>query len=324
MSARAATTGRLGLVAVAALAVGCTRPRTEAVIVVQTAGVRIPDDVAALRVQVADHKPGGDDMSINDLVYKQDVVLCHAGLGAGCYDVPVTASLYPGKRQPNDSVRVQIDALARNGDTVISDAALFTFADGQRLRLDFVLYANCLGNQDCALRDQVCGPDDRCVDLKPVPLGNKPDLAPLPPPDLAPPPRDLAGVPPGADLAQSPPDLTPAGDMAGCDTVSCGPGMVCVAGGCVSCGFLGDPCCDTGVCNSSNLRCDGTNCIQCGTPPYLCCAGNVCFGSMCNTGTGFCEPMAPPDMSMMPPDMSMAPPDMSSDDMRKGTSLDLL
>jgi hypothetical protein len=307
--------GRLAIVALAALAVGCTRPRTEAVIVVQTAGVRIPIDVEKLHVQVADHQPGGEGPALNDPVYEQDVVLCHEGLDVGCYDVPVTAALFPGKQRPNDSVRVQIDAIGNDGKLVISDAALFTFADGQRLRLDFVLYANCLGNVECALRDQACGPDDQCVDLTPAPLGGKPDLGAIAVPDLAVPPPDLSGLPPGADLAEAPPDLTPAVDMAGCASVTCDMGTTCVAGSCVSCGGLGQPCCASGPqCASGNAICNGTLCIHCGAPAELCCAGNVCFGgSQCNTSVDQCQ-FPPPDM-MSVPDMTQLDMDMSDMDM---------
>ena len=304
---------QLVICAMAALAVGCTRPRTEAVIVVHTYGVRIPLDVEKLHVQVADHRVTGDDLTINDAVYDQDVVLCHEGLGVGCYDVPVTAALYPGKHQPNDTVRVQIDAINTSGKPVISDAALFTFAEGQRLRLDFVLYANCLGNIACAERDQVCGPDDQCVDATTGPLGDKPDLSAIAMPDLSvdQTPPDLSGVPPGSDLAQSPPDLISTIDMAGCDSVSCGPNMTCYAGQCQPCGGVNQLCCGTSMtCSAGNLVCDGTRCVQCGTPPELCCAGNTCFSGSCTPIVDHCnytQDMAqppPPDMTQ-PFDMSM-------------------
>jgi uncharacterized membrane protein YgcG len=172
---------RPAVVLVAALALGgCTKPRTEAVIVVDTAGVRIPIDVEKIHFKVADRAVGGDDT-----VFDADVVMCHDQLSTGCYNVPLSAALFPGKMRPSDSVRVEVDALGAGGKLVIADAALFTFAEGQSLRLDFVLYANCLGNVDCAVRDQACGPDDMCMTINPTPLHGEPDLGLHAPVDMA-------------------------------------------------------------------------------------------------------------------------------------------
>jgi hypothetical protein len=169
------------LIVVAALALGgCTKARTEAVIVVDTAGVRIPADVEKIHFIVADRAVGGDD-----IVFDSDVVMCHDQLSVGCYNVPLSAALFPGKMRPSDSVRVEVDAIGAGGKLVIADAALFTFAEGQSLRLDFVLYANCLGNTDCAKRDQACGPDDMCMMLNPTPLHGEPDLGLHAPVDMA-------------------------------------------------------------------------------------------------------------------------------------------
>lgn len=172
------TTRALALVTLLA-AVGCTKHQTEMILVITTEGVRIPDDVHSLHLHVADRQGSGDDP-----VYDADVALCNPTLTTTCYDLPVTAVLYPGPSRGNDSVRVQVTANGATGP-VIDDAALFTFASEQSLRLDFVLYANCLGNVECAKRDQACGPLDTCIDLKPGP-GNGPlDLAMPGPPDLA-------------------------------------------------------------------------------------------------------------------------------------------
>ena len=141
------------------------------ILVITTEGVRIPEDVhkVHLTVQIASR-------SLDDTVYDADVELCNPTLTTGCYDIPVTAALFPGKSRGSDSVRVQVDAIGGNG-TVIADAALFTFAKEQSLRLDFVLYANCLGNVECAERDQACGPLDTCIDLKPGQTNGPLDLA---------------------------------------------------------------------------------------------------------------------------------------------------
>lgn len=151
----------------------CTKARTETVIVVDTNGVRIPQDVAKLHFTVADRQSGGSD----DIVFDADVVMCHDTLMTSCYNVPVSAALFPGKMRPQDSVRVEVDAVNPNGAVVTADAALFTFAEGQSERLDFVLWANCIGVTDCAVRNQACGPDGMCTMLSPTPFHGATDLA---------------------------------------------------------------------------------------------------------------------------------------------------
>jgi hypothetical protein len=304
------------LVAVAAAcglvaAGGCSKHQTEMILVIMTEGVRVPEDVHKVHLTVADRQG-----SLDDTVYDADVELCNPMLSAGCYDIPVTAVLFPGKAHGTDSVRVQVDAIG-GGGTVIADAALFTFADQESLRLDFVLYANCLGNVECAARDQACGPLDTCIDLKPGQTNGPLDLAlPRGTMDMSIPPLpdmtmvDLAG----ADLTTVPADLTQALlDMAGCTGVICDMGEQCIAGQCHPCGAPGDTCCAAPqqACSVSNTECNGSICIHCGGDGELCCTMTVpacqfpdnCVGNMCQM---------PPldDMSMMQSDMSMMPSDM--------------
>jgi hypothetical protein len=322
---------RAVVVALAALAAaGCHKARTEAVVVVQTAGVRIPDDVASIRLLVEDRASTGDDP-----LYDHTVPLCTATLTTGCYQLPLSAVLFPGAKQGSDSVRVEVDAVSQTGVTVTADAALFTFAAGESLRLDFVLYQNCIGVTNCAARDQACGSDAMCAPVPIVPFQGEPDLGNggVPPssdmavsgtgPDMTVPP------PPGSDLSAPPPDLTSSLDMSGCTGVLCPPMMTCVAGGCVSCGGMGDPCCGLsgpsrggggpshvrsggtpmagggpGTCNPG-FACDGTTCVPCGAPNALCCmppAPPCNFGGC--LGNGYCPQMMPPplmDMTMIHP-----------------------
>jgi hypothetical protein len=161
----------LALAAAVAAVTGCTEHQTEMILVITAEGVRIPEDVHKVHLTVADRQGGNDDT-----VYDADVELCTPTLSAACYNMPVTAALFPGKSHGSDSVRVQVTAIGGNGP-VIDDAALFTFADKQSLRLDFVLYANCLGNVECAKRDQACGPLDSCIDLHTGDANNGLDLA---------------------------------------------------------------------------------------------------------------------------------------------------
>jgi hypothetical protein len=171
------------------------------VVVVQTEGVRVPEDVAQIRVLVADREASGDSA-----VYDQTVPLCTPTLTSNCYTLPLSAVLHPGAKQPNDTVRVQIDALSRSGAVVTASAALFSFSPKQSLRLDFVLYAACIGVVSCAERNQACGPDAMCTTLTPVKLDGEPDLGATGgdggAADLSLPGEigDLA-APPGSDLA---------------------------------------------------------------------------------------------------------------------------
>ncbi|MGZ3439289.1 MAG: hypothetical protein ACXVDD_07225 [Polyangia bacterium] len=307
-----------GLVAAA----GCTKHQTEMILVIMTEGVRVPEDVHKVHLTVADRQ-----MSLDDTVYDADVELCNPMLTTGCYDLPVTAVLFPGKARGGDSVRVQVDAIG-GGGTVIANAALFTFADEQSLRLDFVLYANCLGNVECAKRDQACGPLDTCIDLKPGQTNGPLDLAqPRGPVDMTiPPPPDMTMVDlAGADLTTVPADLTTTLDLAGCTGVVCDMGEQCVAGQCQPCGGQGDPCCfgptarppnwpnaggagGMGTCTATNNVCNGSICVRCGSDGDLCCSTvpscifpDNCVGNICQ--------MPPADMSMMPMDM-FTPGDM--------------
>jgi hypothetical protein len=245
----------------------------------------------------------------------------------------VTAALFPGKTHGGDSVRVQVDAVGAGG-IVIADAALFTFADEQSLRLDFVLYGNCLGNVECAKRDQACGPLDTCIDIKPGPAGNGPldialpkgpeDMSVVAPPDLT--IVDLAG----ADLTQIPPDLTSnPPDMVGCTGVMCDMGEQCIGGQCVACGGLGQMCCfgpvppppgkshpnaggtggtGTGTCLATNNECNGSICVHCGGDGELCCTQktpacdnlDVCVANICQMPPVFDMSFSDMSMSMMP------------------------
>lgn len=314
----------LATAAVAAIAVagGCTKHQTETILVITTEGVRIPDDVHKLHLKVADRTP-----ALDDTVYEQDVELCTPTLSTGCYDLPVTAALFPGKTHGGDSVRVEVDAVGQGG-VVIANAALFTFADEQSLRLDFVLYGNCLGNVECAKRDQACGPLDTCIDIKPGPAGNGPlDIAlPKGPEDMSMSlPADLTLVDlAGADLTQIPPDLTSMPpDMTGCTGVVCDMGEQCIGGQCMPCGTLGQTCCfgpvapppgtshpnaggtaGGGTCMATNTECNGSICVNCGGDGQLCCSQQTpaCNGlDVCLNNT--CQMPPPNDMSF--PDMSM-------------------
>lgn len=286
--------GRLLWLLAALLLCGCTKPRTEVVVVVTTDGVRIPDDVDQIQLRVA------DTTDLANPTFEKSFRLCGAGTSGDCLGLPLDFTLIPGAKHPEHSTRVQLTA-RRGGSPVIDDAAIFTFAPEQSLRLDFVLYANCLGNVDCAARDQACGRDDHCQPIMPTPIHGEPDLATPPPADLAV-GRDLAV---GADLALGP-DLTPPHDLAGCVPMcgttyhcgpdpancfsdpnycgTCAPGNNCMPGigsaMCVACGGTSQPCCMTNPsCSGTYAYCQGATgtCQPCGSASgQVCCPGMVC------------------------------------------------
>jgi hypothetical protein len=315
---RATTLAALALVATV-LVGGCTKARTEAVVVVTTDGVRVPDDIDALDLVVA------DTADLTNPVFQKSFRICGGDVASDCFSLPLNFTLIPGAHHDHSS-RVQITA-TRHAAPEIDDAAIFTFAEGVSLRLDFVLYANCLGNVECAKRDQACGPLDTCIDLKPGNANGGLDIAlPRGPEDMSMPlPPDMTMVDlKGADLTMTPADLVSTLDLAGCASVTCDMGEQCVAGMCQPCGFLGDPCCfgpiappphpnagggtGSGMCIPTNTVCAGGMCVNCGGDGEPCCTMQLpeCNGiDVCTMGT--CQP--PPDMSM-PNDMSLTVSDM--------------
>src|SRR6185312_13456984 len=142
-------------------------------------------------------------------IFQRGFQLCGGAVTDGCLTLPLDFTLVPGAHRDHSS-RVQVTA-TRGGLPVIDDGAIFTFAEGVSLRLDFVLYGNCLGNVDCAARDQACGPDATCQAVPATPISGDPDLAVTP--DLAVAPADLGVT---ADLAvATPADLGMPADLAG-------------------------------------------------------------------------------------------------------------
>jgi hypothetical protein len=205
-------------------------------------------------------------------------------------------TLIPGTQTPSDSTRIAVAARRGQIDR-IDDAAVFTFTPGQSVRLDFVLYGNCLDKVDCADINQVCGPNRICGPIHPVPFHGEPDLAQGRPSDLGAPdasvgdlamsPSDLAN----RDLAHAPPppDLRPPPDLLGCVpmcinneclsnclTNCCGSNTVCgINQQCVSCGGMNLPCCKSpDVICGPQLTCNpGNNICECGGINQPCCVG---------------------------------------------------
>ncbi|HEY2745597.1 MAG TPA: hypothetical protein VGL86_13270 [Polyangia bacterium] len=244
-------------------AAGCTKARTEAVVLVTTDGLRVPDDVDAIELSVA------DSVDEADPVFDHQFYVC-GGAVSDCMNLPLEFTLIPGAHRDHSS-RVEVIA-TRNGTPVIDDATLFTFAEGQSLRLDFVLYGNCIDNLDCAARDQACGPDAMCQPVPAVPITRDPDLSAAEP--------DLGAADLGAEDLAAPADLAAPSDL------STPPDFA----GCV-------PQCTIGLCGDNG----------CGHP-CLCGSGQMCVNATCVFPD---MAMSSSDMAMPSSDMAMSTPDMA-------------
>ena len=152
---------------------GCHASRTEMVVQVAVNGLSIPGDIDSLRLVVTDR--GAETWSLPQTPF------CPAGRSPTksppeCLSLPLVATLFPGPKQPQDPVEVEVIAYA-GASKVIDDAATFTFAYGQSLELVFVLSPKCL-HSDCAhdAEPHSCFDDGGCAKLEPRPLGSEPPL----------------------------------------------------------------------------------------------------------------------------------------------------
>ncbi|HZS36974.1 MAG TPA: hypothetical protein VFF06_09110 [Polyangia bacterium] len=276
---------RAALIAAALAIAGCSGERTEIVLFIDKGDVQVPRDIDTLRIRLASD-------SAAQPFFDVPIVIC-GGATTTCKDLPLTATLIPGDKMPDDNVRLQLDATLQ-GTLRISDVANFKFTRGASLRLDLVLSEICLDNTQCAKAESSCDQFGNCYHPEPEPPGA--DLSvPL---DLAPAP-DLKGVDfAGVDFSCKP-NCDPVGsycgpDKNGCGTAcTCNPFNVCAAGSCFPCGQDNQACCPAGQtrCMSSDHACsDPTgpgSCVTCVNQGATCSAGGApcCDGSLCNGTT---------------------------------------
>ncbi len=261
------------LIACATLALGCTNDRTQVRIAIFTEGVRVPDDVARIHLTVADREPGATDAgAVDDTVYNQEVALCTSTPTPGCYDLPLSAVLFPGPKRAGDTVKVEVIAIGPQGLPVTSDAALFVFSPHQSFQLDFVLYANCLGVTDCADRDQTCGPDAQCQSLVPVKGGSTPDLS--------------GGAGSGDDLSMGSGGGGGSAGGGGGGGGGSGGGGGTAGGG----GTTGEDMSKIKPPDDLGMVIPPKDLAMCGQLAEACCAGNLCEVGACLSGV--CSPIA--------------------------------
>ncbi len=145
-------------------------PGTEVVVRIDSAGLVAPGDFQTLCITVTN-----PSLSTEARYRSQDLPVCPPGKSSNCFAFPISVTLTPGAVQPNETVRVQVDALPAGATcehdlamAVTSDASIFTFTPGQSQKLDFFLYGSCL-NKHCSQTDQACNASGACADLAPYP-----------------------------------------------------------------------------------------------------------------------------------------------------------
>jgi hypothetical protein len=144
------------------LTTACVPRRTEVVLSVNDYDLVVPRDLDSIRIKVT----GGGQTFFDS----QPLPLCadSGASSAGCYFFPITLTLFPGQQMPSAPVRVEVDALIANR-TASAGSALFTFTPGISQRLDFDLFASCLG-VDCTATGQACAQNGTCQTLMLAPL----------------------------------------------------------------------------------------------------------------------------------------------------------
>jgi len=164
------------LVAVTLVATTAGCSRTEVVVTVDATELSVPDEIDHIVFTVTN--PITDPAGKNPVFVSPQLALCPPGqASSGCTSLPTALTLFPGNERPRDNVRVQLDAL-RQGTVVLSQASVFTFTPGERAKLTFNLYRDCL-QLKCAAFDQGCAAGGVCQNLA-IESPSSPDLGASP------------------------------------------------------------------------------------------------------------------------------------------------
>lgn len=268
-------------------AASCNEKLTEMLVVVSNAGLVIGDEIDAVDITLRD--PTGA------VGHQQRVPLCgtSSATAAQCLYFPFSVLLVPGDQRSGTPVEVQIDAI-KGGQKVIANVAIFRFTKKKTLRLDVILYPDCIDNLSCAEQKKACVQNGQCADLTPTDsdpdnLPKQPDLLGATIDQSIMPPADLVGADlVGADFSEVPdqsiavdmsvssPDSSPPLDLTtfpdllepdlfGCEA-SCS-GRQCGTNGCAGkCGECSGftYCADTGFPSAAS-------CMTCGQLNQACC-----------------------------------------------------
>ena len=236
--------------AVLALALGCTKSRTE-VVVITTTDLTIPSEVDEIRIDV--EGPRGNLMSAN----------------ADLRDRPPPRSL--GLQPPEGGAlgpyRVTARALS-GGAVVVERVAVFDFLEGQTRVLRMELLRSC--------RTTMCGADETCAAAgcrsERVTADELEAFEGLP--DAGVPPEEDAGRMDGGGVDAGPPDAGPL------DAGPCTPTAEI-------CNGMDDDC-DGVPDNGFDLMTDPANCGMCGSPCAGTCSGGSC-DTGCPAGFDDCD-----------------------------------
>lgn len=150
--------------------------RTEMIVGIAATELSVPTEIDRIAIKVTN--PRLDPEAQRPVFVSPQLALCAPGQAPGstCTTLPTTLTLYPGDSQPNETVRVQLDALLQ-GRVVLSQASIFSFAPGKSGRVTFDLYRDCL-QLECATVDQACAQGGVCRNLAPVVDSQAVDMTP--------------------------------------------------------------------------------------------------------------------------------------------------
>jgi len=198
---------------------------TEALIVVDNQGVRVPEEVDELRLLA---HPADADQPLA----LTGAALCGPGVAAGaCTALPYLWILTPDLQPGAGEWVIDVEA-RRRGQPVIVSRVRLAFQAGVRLVVHVPLHADCLGSTGCASAGLACGAGRLCVRLAgtATPSGGPLDALSPAPPDLAAADGgvgdggvsdggapDLRGVVRPPWLSRPPGDLAQVTDLAGLD-----------------------------------------------------------------------------------------------------------
>ncbi len=119
------------------LLAGCSGSRTEMIVRVVAGDSGVLTQIDHLALVISDADLQREEYRV------MSTALCDAAPGKGCVELPAEIVLYPGPKNPGDTVEVELTGL--QGDTArIDTAARFQFVTGQSETLTLALNSACL------------------------------------------------------------------------------------------------------------------------------------------------------------------------------------
>src|SRR5438067_13819600 len=120
---------RAALAACALALAHCSGQRTEIVLSIDQSGLQIPRDIDGLNIRLARD-------AATQPFFNVPFLICAPGVDPSkCVNLPLTATLIPGGKMPDDNVRLELTASLAGAPGII-DVANFQFTKGESLRLE--------------------------------------------------------------------------------------------------------------------------------------------------------------------------------------------